>query len=42
MNLRNIALLFVAVLIAGVAAVMTRSWLISQREAMRPKPVAAV
>ena len=41
MNLRNISLLIVAVLIAGLAAVMTRSWLISQREALRPKPVAA-
>lgn len=40
MNLRNIALLLIAVVIAGMAAFMTRGWLISQREAMRPKPVA--
>ncbi len=40
MNLRNIALLLIAVVIAGMAAVMTRSWLINQREAMKPKPVA--
>jgi len=42
MNLRNILLLIVAVAIAGVTAVMARNWLTSQREAMRPKPVAPV
>ncbi|MBL8703335.1 MAG: Flp pilus assembly protein CpaB [Rhodospirillales bacterium] len=41
MNLRNIGLLVIAVVVAGMAALMTRNWLISQREAMRPKPVAA-
>ena len=41
MNLRNVAVLLVAVMIAGVAAVLARSWLIDQREAMRPRPVAA-
>jgi len=41
MNLRNIGLLVVAVLVAGMAAFMTRAWLINQRDALRPVPVAA-
>lgn len=41
MNLRNIGLLVVAVLVAGMAAFMTRAWLINQRDSMRPVPVAA-
>lgn len=36
MNFRNIALLLIAVAVAGMAAIMTRGWLINQREAMRP------
>ncbi|MCC7046446.1 MAG: Flp pilus assembly protein CpaB, partial [Alphaproteobacteria bacterium] len=41
MNLRNILIVFVAVIIAGMTAMMARNYLIEQREAMRQKPVAA-
>ncbi len=40
MNLRNILILTVAVIVAGFTAMMARGWLLEQREAMRPKPVA--
>lgn len=40
MNLRNIGLLVIAVLVAGMAAFMTRAWLINQRESMRPVAAA--
>ncbi|MCC6467064.1 MAG: Flp pilus assembly protein CpaB [Alphaproteobacteria bacterium] len=41
MNLRNILIIFVAVIIAGMTAMMARNYLLEQREAMRQKPVAA-
>lgn len=41
MNLRNVLVLLVALVIAGFAAMLARGWLLDQREAMRPKPVAA-
>jgi pilus assembly protein CpaB len=40
MNLRNILIIMVALIVAGFTAMMARGWLLEQREAMRPKPVA--
>jgi len=40
MNVRNILIVFVALIVAGFTALFARNWLIEQREAMKPKIIA--